>query len=104
MVKIQFVSHQNFCDICVSMLIYAAHPCLYALEGLLVRNVECNDHAVCLAIELVGDCLESLLTGRVPYFDVEFLIALLILSLDEVHAYCADVLACELGITVLLDD
>jgi hypothetical protein len=86
------------------MLVNTAHPYLDTLKGSLVGDVECNDHAVSLSIELVSDCFKSLLTSRVPNLDVKLLIALLVLSLDKVHAYCTNVLAGELGIAVLLDD
>ena len=67
------------------MLVDGVHPGLHVLKGLLVRDVEGDDHAIRLPVELVGQRLEALLPCRVPDLYIETLFSSLILGLDEIN-------------------
>ena len=88
-VEIQLIPHEHLGDVGVRVLVDTVHPGLDVLEALGVGQVERDDHAVGLAVELVRDRLETLLPRRVPDLHVEHLLALLVLRLDEVDSYVA---------------
>ncbi len=86
------------------MFVDAVDPCLDSFEGLLVGEVECYDHSVCLSVELISDSSEPFLPSCVPNLDIKFLLSLFVLALDEVDSDGLDVSTGELLTCVLFED
>ena len=51
------------------MLVDALQPFCDIAEGGCISHIESYDDTVCLLVEGVGDCTESLLACCIPYFD-----------------------------------
>ena len=67
------------------MLVDGVHPGLHILEALLIGDVEGNDHAVGLSVELVGNRLKTLLPSSIPNLYVESLLPLFVIRLNKVN-------------------
>ena len=75
----------------------ALNPRFSVLKGFHIGQVKGNYDTVRLTIELICQISESILTCGVPKFDLHFsLIRSFVLCLNEVDAYCTNVLRLEL--------
>ena len=86
--QIDFVADQYSVHVLLGVLLDGLHPSLNVLEGLFVSNVVNYNNSVSFFIKTRGDVLESLLTGRVPYFDVDLVTIFLglVLNLGEIKS------------------
>ena len=64
--QVNFVSYKDLGNAGICMLVNWLQPCFHIVERLLVGHIECYYDTVCLLVERVSNCLETLLACCVP--------------------------------------
>lgn len=73
LLQIDLVPYESLHNAGVRMLIDAFKPVFDVIEWGRIGHIESHDDSICLLVEGVGNCSESLLTGGIPYFDCNVL-------------------------------
>ena len=73
------------------MFVNGLEPAFGVFEGLFVSEIESQNDAVSLSVELVSNCLKSLLTSRVPKFYFKLGAINHCRSFDVVNSHSLDV-------------
>ena len=77
--QIDFVTHDDHGRVLVLHLVDALHPVWDRLKGLLICYVKAKDDPIRLTVELVSNVSELFLACRVPNFDLDGSIVLLVI-------------------------